>query len=233
MDSASAVKPGRDCDPPSNHPSCTPDLGGTLNYTVDLVGPVLGTASVRGTFEFENAASATLDRGALTGDGPVTMKRRGANADCDAPVDPDRNACIDWNIVFNLCGLLGLDTIPSTTGIDEFTVERRDWSVSKGGGKIWISFGFALESPLGPSNPLFTDRLSASLQLTSPCYNAEIDPSCENQPLIPTAAGTINTLITDYSIHLRGKGGVTHKARCHAGDGTLGVGSYLVITVTE
>lgn len=226
----SASADPKPCEPGDPRGFCQSDPGSTFDYTVDLVGPDLLTPSVRGTFEFSGGAARAIleSKGrTLTGDEDVTMARAGANADCNAMGDPDTSACMAWNSVFNLCGLLGPDSDPSTTNVDQFTVQRRDWSVSKGGGRRWISFGFTIDAS---DSPVTERDLSASLQLISPCSDPVNDPSCENDPLIPTTATTIETLITHYSIHLRGKGGVTHQARCHAGDGPLGIGSYLVIT---
>ena len=196
--------------------------GDPVTYTVNLKGPDPNTPSLRGAFEFVSSVAATLDKkGNLKGDVDVSMEIPGGDSTC---MSGDQNACIVWNNVFDLCGLL--NPVPN------FMVLGGDWSVSKGGGRRWISFGFELDSPVS-SNPL-----SASLQLSSACD----DPECgaPSDELIPAAGDTSQVDVTDYAIHLKGKGGVTHNAECHASDGypgatTLGGvhGSTLVITAPE
>ena len=236
------------CDP---WPSCKDDSGGggdpsDLTYTVDLVGPDPATPSFRGAFEFDGAGgSATLDRGALKITGAVTMTRPGDdivdNEDCT--VDGSL-ACVVWNDVFNLCRLLGPydikdgggpddDSMP--TNLNTFTVLSGDWSVNQGGGRRWIGFGFTIDQSFSD----LTDRnLSASLQLTSDCFDPVNNPSCDHEedpPFLPTVAGGITyTAVTEARIHLRGKGGVTHNADCHADvDELILSGSTVVITATS
>ncbi len=147
----------------------------------------------------------------LSGDEPIRMIRPGA--------DP---ALLSWNMVFDLCGLLGP---PGSPEVLEFTVPagRKGWAIEKVVDEVWVGLGFTLDSPLDPSDPLFTESLSAGMQLKGAC----LDPECG---LIP-AVNTSKTIpLTDYAIHLRAKGGVTHQALCHAGDGPIGVTTNLVIT---
>ena len=94
--------------------------------------------------------------------------------------------------------------------------------------RIWLSLGFTI---LASDNPATTRDLSASLQLTGPCNDPVNVPSCEDTPLIPTEAGSIDNDLINASIHLRGRGGVTHQAVCHADEDSLAAsGSTLVIT---
>ena len=186
---------------------------GDLTYTVDLNGPM---AMVRGAFEFEpagapSAVSATLeDKGrTLKGDVGVTMIR-----------PSDASALLVWEDVFNLCGLLGTpDTMIST--VAGFSVSAGDWAVSNSSERQFISFGFELEE-----NPPSDNRLSASLTLSRACGSV---PLCRSN--VPTAAGEISSeLMTDASVHLSGKKGVTHKAECHGDEDSLAAsGSTLVI----
>ena len=222
-----------------------------LTYTVDLRGTTVNFVT-RGAFEFDpanasSAVSATLNSKGLdlTGAGPVTMKRAGSIANCAGGDADDVSACIIWNDVFNLCGLLGpwngssSDDTSGPTKLDQFTVDSGDWSVSQGGGRRWIFFGFTI--PPAQSNG--TDRdLSAALRLSSACSHPDTHPSCDHDddaPLFPTEAGSdkATKLIVDHaSVHLRGHAGVTHKAFCHADTGSLVIngstlGSTLVITL--
>jgi hypothetical protein len=218
-----------------------------LTYTVDLVGPDPDYPNIRGAFEFDSAGgSATLDRGALKITGTVTMTRPGDailnNEDCN-DMNADPLACEVWNDVFNLCGLLGPyntedeggpDNDSGPTNLNTFTVLSGDWSVNQGGGRRWVGFGFTIDQSFSDA----TDRdLSASLQLTRDCEDPVNFPSCDHEddlPLIPTVAGAGGATHTDLieaRIHLRGKGGVTHNADCHADvDSLLLSGSTLVIT---
>ena len=209
-----------------------------LTYTIDLIGP----DGVRGAFEFDGAGgSATLDRGALKITGAVTMTRPGdatSQTDSCSIADADQLACMGWNDVFNLCGLLGTfdgggpDDGSGPTNLNTFTVLSGDWSINQGGGRRWIGFGFAIDQSFSDA----TDRdLSASLQLTSPCSDPEEFPSCDSEndpPLIPTVSGEATyTDLNEARVHLRGKGGVTHQAECHADDDLLSTSfSTLVIT---
>lgn len=212
------------------------DPGG-LTYTIDLIGPYPANPSIRGAFEFDDAArSATLDRGALKITGAVTMKRPSI-VDCVNGNEDQRAACTVWNDVFNLCGLLGpwngmdADDGSTPTNLYTFTVLSGDWSVNQGGGRRWIGFEFTI-APSFSSDEIDRD-LSASLQLTSPCLVDPVNnPSCENDPpLIPASGETTETLLQEARIHLRGKGGVTHKADCHADNDSLSTSfSTLVIT---
>jgi hypothetical protein len=249
----SAAKP-EPCVPgdPEPPPRCKPkpsDDPNELLYTVDLKGPFFpAPPDMRGAFEFENAASANLESKGRMLEGNQSVQLERALDDTDPQIDCSTgdadvmSACIVWNDVFSLCGLLGPypgggvnDHTAGPTEISMFTVESGDWSVSKGGGKIWLSLEFALDSPLEPDDPLFTNRLSASLQLTRPCDDPVDDPSCvtdENDKLIPTEAGeTIYTLVNEASIHLRGQGGVTHSADCHADEDSLST-SYSTLVIT-
>ncbi len=217
--------------------------GDGLIYTVDLRGNADNGNPYgdQGAFEFDMALmsspkSAILDKGGLKGTQPFTITR---------PGDSDANDV--WNDVFNLCGLLGpynsADPDPddgsAPTNVDTFDVDAGDWNVAKGGGIVRLSLGFTIDAVF--SGPAGNDRdLSASLQLTGPCES----PGCDspNDKLIPTMSGEIiEKNVIEASIHLRGRGGVTHRAVCHADDDFLeGVddgmppardsGSTLVIT---
>ena len=155
----------------------------------------------------------------LSGDEPMRMIRPGAGP-----------ALVSWNKVFDLCGLLGSPGMPE---VPEFTAQdgRKGWEVAKVLDEVKVGLSFPLDSPLDPSDPLFTDRLTAGMQLEGACLN----PACS---LIPDAIedvpgsneSTLTIPLTDYAIHLRGKGGVTHAAPCHAGEGPIGVTTDLVIT---
>ncbi len=217
---AFADKPG---DGGHNHGD---DPGG-FTYTIDLIGP----PSLRGAFEFDGTGgSATLDRGALKITGAVTMTRpgdaTGCNENCTAD-DVDQLACIVWNDVFNVCGLLG--TVGMPTNLDTFTVEIGDWSVSNSSEKQFISFGFEIAATLSPPS---SRPLSAFLQLSRAC-----DPVAQCRANIPTAVTApegISFLMTDASIHLRGQRGVTQQADCHSDTDLLAAsGSRVVITVTD
>ncbi len=249
-----AGKPGANCDPTMGdvHPSCKVEDNGGLTYSVDLRGTT-ANFNTRGAFEFDpadaaSAVSATLDsKGlALTGAASVTMQRAGSIADCTGGLGDDVSACIIWNDVWNLCGLLGpwngssADDGSGPTKLDQFTVDSGDWSVWQGGGRRSISFGFTI--PPAQSNG--TDRdLSASLTLSSACSHPDTHPSCDHPDdgsLFPTEAGSVNAtkLIVDRArTHLRGKAGVTHQAFCHADDDDLVSGgsgqSTVVITAAE
>ena len=168
------------------------DPGG-FTYTIDLIGP----SSLRGAFEFDGTGgSATLDKGALKITGAVTMTRPGdatSQTDSCSIGDADQLACMGWNDVFNLCGLLGPfdgggpDDTSGPTKLNTFTVLSGDWSINQGGGRRWIGFEFAIDQSFSDA----TDRdLSASLQLTSPCIvDPENNPACQSDPpLIPAEA---------------------------------------------
>ncbi len=179
-----------------------------VTVTVDLNGPMAG---VRGAFEFVSPAFATLDKGSLKGDEAVRMVRPG-------PLDV--NALIDWNRVFDLCGLLG----PSdAVDVPEFTASagRKGWRVVRTGEQVFVDVSVLFQFPL--DSPLSDDPLSVALDLTGNCPT----PECG---LIPEAGKTKEIPLNRYSIHLKGKGGVTHDAACHAADDVLNVGSTLVIT---
>ena len=196
---------------------------GDLTYTVDLNGPN-ADLTIRGAFEFDvagvaSAVSATLeDKGrTLKGDVAVRMVR---------PSDP--SALLVWEDVFNLCGLLGQwnmegpDDMSMPTNVAEFTVLGGNWSVSNSSERQFISFGFELDE-----NPPSDNRLSASLTLSRACASVAL---CRSN--VPTASGEIwSELMTDTSVHLTGKKGITHKAFCHGDDDMLfPSGSTLVIT---
>jgi hypothetical protein len=175
--------------PPHDHGKKGDDPSG-LTYTIDLNGP----DSLRGAFEFVGSGTATLDKkGILKGVDSVDMERPGTTVGCTTP--EEQGACMVWNDVFNLCGLL--DPIPN------FTVLGGDWEVSTGS-FVFVGFGFELESPLSPDNPLSVSLALAGTCSPSPC---EIIPVVGDPKVIP---------LTLYSIHLKGKGGVTHNADCHA-----------------
>ena len=96
-----------------------------VTVTVDLIGPMAG---VRGAFEFVSSAFATLDNGSLKGDEAVTMVR---------PDPGDANALIEWNRVFDLCGLLGLS---DAVDVPEFTdlAGRKGWQVRRIGETVAV-----------------------------------------------------------------------------------------------
>ncbi len=216
------------CDHGGGDPSC-------LTYTIELIGP---GGDVRGAFEFAGnpVVSATVeDKGrVLKGDAAVTMNRPGTVVNLACSSGSDQNACIAWNDVFNVCGLLGqydgsgADDMSDPTNLDTFTVAIGDWSVTNSSEKQWISFGFEIAANLSPPS---SRPLSAFLQLSRDC-----DSVAECRSNIPTAANApdgISFLMTDYSIHLTGKKGVTQQAECHSGaDGLSASGSTLVITAT-
>ena len=198
--------------PPHSHGGGE-DPGG-LTFTVELKGP---TPSLRGAFEFNGgpAVSATLKSkgNELRGDADVEMVR---------PANADANAQVVWDQVFNLCDLLN--------EIPDFLALSGDWAVSRSSERQFIRFGFELDASL---SDLTDNPLSASLHLSRTCASV-----AECSAIIPTAPGEASVLMTDYAIHLKGKGGVTHKALCHASDGYPGpiplsdvaYGSTLVIT---
>jgi len=195
------------------------DLG-NLTYTVNLIGPM---GSVRGAFEFEGGLeSATVESKGrvLKGDAAVTMKRPGTVLDCSS--GDDVAACMVWNDVFDVCGLLAEVAMP--TLLTQFTVEIGDWSVTNSSEKQWISFGFEIDAEFSP--PSNSRPLSAFLQLSRDCAPVAV---CRLN--VPAVAGEISLLMTDASIHLTGKKGVTHQAECHSGADSLSAnGSLLVIT---
>ena len=61
----------------------------------------------------------------------------------------------------------------------------------------------------------------------------ENNPSCNLDPLlIPTVVGeSSSTELYEARIHLRGKGGVTHNAVCHADDDLLSP-SFSIMVIT-
>ncbi len=123
--------------------------------------------------------------------------------------------CIIWNGVFDLCGLLGPSDM---VDVPEFFAPagRKGWTVAKAGAEVWVSFGFPLDSPLS------SEPLSVALQLKGPCPDTECGLIPGSDLVIP---------LDRYSIHLRGKGGVTHNAACHAAfNQLLGGDTDLVIT---
>jgi len=160
----------------------------------------------------------------LKGDADVIMRRPGdgtfGNENCTS-ADADQLACIVWNAVFDVCDLLAEVGMP--TLVTQFTVEIGDWSVTNSSEKQWISFGFEIAAINSPPS---SRPLSAFLQLSKDC-----GPVADCRSNVPTEAGEYPFLMTDYSIHLTGKKGVTHQAECHSGAGSLSAnGSLLVIT---
>ena len=147
----------------------------------------------------------------LGGDEPLRMIRPG--------FDP---ALQSWNNVFDLCGLLGQSGMVE---VAEFTAPdgRKGWTVEKVLEEVWVPLQFPLDSPLVPSDPLFTDRLTAGMQLKGACP----PPACSLIPddieeVMNSGESTLTIVLDRYAIHLRGKGGVTHEAICHADSGVIG-----------
>ena len=144
--------------------------------------------------------------------------------------DTDINTlCLVWNSVFDLCLLLG------PTGAEilpEFTAEtgRKGWTVEKVVNEVWVPLGFSLVSPLDTSDPLYTDRLSVSLTLKGDCPSGCSLIPDDIEDGMNSSESTLTIVLDRYAIHLRGKGGVTHEAECHAGEGPIGVTTDLVIT---
>ena len=206
-----------------------------LTYSVNLIGPMDG--ALRGAFEFEGGqVSATLESKGrdLKGDVAVTMTRPASNADCETGDADDQLACIVWEDVFNLCGLLGQydgggpDDGSGPTLLTTFTVELGDWSVTNSSERQWISFGFEIAANLSPPS---SRPLSASLRLSKAC--ATVAECRSNVPTAATPPGGISFVMTDASVHLTGKKGVTHQADCHGDEDLLvASGSTLVITAT-
>ena len=169
-----------------------------------------------GAFEFDDGAVAVTPDSEfkLRGDDVVHMIRPGG-AGFD-PVDACTTGtatdplCMDWNGVFDLCNLLGP---PTLVDVREFDVSagRKGWTVEKVVEEVWVVLAFPLVSPLNSSDPLFTESMTASMQLKGACPPA----GCS---LIPGSGSTLTIDLTDYAIHLRAKGGVTHQATCHAGN---------------
>ena len=192
----------------------------TIDYTVELSD---------GAFGFHHGAVDVTPESEfkLSGDQPVHLIRPGgANIHdhlvcaTDPLTDP---LCMVWNGVFDLCGLLGptgMEDVP------EFTVSagRKGWALEKVVDEVWVSFGFPLDSPLS------SDPLSVGLRLSGACLDLECG-------LIPAVNTSKTITLTDYSIHLKGKRGVTHNAACHAGQSpTDSWGDHeisLVIRATE
>ena len=155
----------------------------------------------------------------LGGDEPLRTIRPGA--------DP---ALQSWNDVFDLCGLLGpsgMVEVPELTAQDG----RKGWAAEKVLDEVKVGLAFPLDSPLDPSDPLFTDRLTAGLQLIGDCplNGCSLIPD-NTADVMGGNKSTLTSELTRYAIHLRGKGGVTHLATCHSGSGLIGVTTNLVIT---
>ncbi len=163
----------------------------------------------------------------LRGDEAIHMIRPGG-PDGNATVNPvvlvceamalnesTEELCKAWNGVFNLCGLLG----PSND-VDVLDFEapfgRKGWTVAKVVDEVSVGLSFELFGPLSD------DPLKVSLQLKGPCIgDCVLIPTESNMgvPVIVDDVELFRTLtipLTRYSIHLRGKGGVTHNALCHA-----------------
>ena len=126
------------------------------------------------------------------------------------------------SVEFDLCGLLG----PSdAVDVPEFTASagRKGWAVVRVGETVGVDVSVGFRFPL--DSPLSDDPLSVSLQLHGDCSECG---------LIPVDGDPKEILLTRYSIHLRGKGGVTHNVACHAADDVdfPGGASTLVITAT-
>ena len=189
------------------------DPGGfPTGMTVQLIG---------GAFVFnEGEVGVTPDSEVkLNGDVDVNMTR------------PDFDPALQsWNNVFDLCGLLGPSGMVEVAGFP-VSAGRKGWTVQKVLEEVWVGLQFPLVSPLLSSDPLFTDRLTAGMQLIGACLDTEcslIPDDTEN--VVDSNESTLTILLTKYAIHLRAKGGVTHEALCHAGDGLIGVDTTLVIT---
>ncbi len=188
------------------------DPGFPTGMTVQLIG---------GAFVFdEGEVGVTPDSEfKLSGNVDVNMTRPG--------FDP---ALGSWNNVFDLCGLLGPTGAEVVPGFP-VSAGRKGWTVQKVLEEVWVQLRFPLDSPLAPSDPLFTDRLTAGMQLKGACP----PPACSLIPdniedVMGSNESTLTIPLTDYAIHLRGKGGVTHEALCHAGSDPIGVTTNLVIT---
>jgi len=201
-----------------NHPHCGDGGGGggdpgfPTGMTVQFSGGAF--VSVNSTLGVTAEADVKLG-----GDEPIRMIRPGA--------DP---ALQSWNKVFDLCGLLGPPGMPD---VPEFTAPdgRKGWAVEKVIDEVWVGLAFPLDSPLDPSDPLFTDRLTAGMQLKGACPPAgcSLIPD-DTEDVLNSNESTLTIPLTGYAIHLRGKGGVTHVAPCHSGSGLIGVTTDLVIT---
>ncbi len=192
------------------------DHGDEPSDTIDITVQLSGGAFV----SVDNTLGVTAESEfKLSGDDSIRMIRPGTDATC--ATGDDQNACMAWNSVFDLCGLLGTSM---DVQVDDFTVPtgRKPWTVEKVVNEVWVNLDFPLDSPLDSSNPLFTSKpLSVALNLKGAC----LTDKCS---LIPGSDLTIE--LTDYSIHLRAKGGVTHQASCHADSGAIGATTNLVIT---
>ncbi len=154
----------------------------------------------------------------LSGDDPIHMIRPGGTAAvlCATGDAATNTLCLAWNSVFDLCLLLG------PTGaevVPEFTVPagQKPWTIEKVVDEVWVNLVFPLDSPLDPSDPLFTSKpLSVALNLIGACLPGDCS-------LIPGSGSDLTIHLTDYSIHLRARGGgVSHQAECHAGSGVIG-----------
>ena len=210
-----------------------PDCG-RHNHSNDPVFPTGMTVQFSGgAFVSVNPALGVTAEAEVTlgGDEPLHMIRPGGTDPMNvcAGTATDINAlCLAWNSVFDLCGLLGptgMEVLPEFTAQDG----RKGWTVEKVLEEVWVPLQFSLVSPLDPSDPLFTDRLSVGMQLRGDCppLGCSLIPDDINDG---SGKSTLTIVLDRYAIHLRGKGGVTHEALCHAGSGPLGVATDLVIT---
>ena len=122
--------------------------------------------------------------------------------------------------------MVALIAVLTVSSASAGTSDSVQW-IAKVNGEVWVPLAFPLDSPLDLSDPLYTDRLSAGMQLKGQCPDAECS-------LIPVgnevSASTLNIDLTRFAIHLRGKAGVTHAAECHAKSGLIGATTTLRIT---
>jgi hypothetical protein len=236
--SNSSSAKGKDCDEFDTRPKCSGnnDDNTGVTYIVELT---------EGAFILNQPVTSDGEN-VLKGDNPFPITRPGGSVSCSglsASNHPDAAACETWGHVFDVCDLYLING-RDPYGPDAFDVQngRKGWEVVKWTGGIQIVFKTSFSTPL--SAP---DDLDVYLRLESDC-SYDSPPGCE--PFLPDTPDPGESTertheLTSYWSHARGKGGITHNAPCHVGQGDLvfegevegdppkGVNSKLKITATK
>ena len=235
---------GKECSDGDSRPKCDDDPAASgLTFMVEMDGA------------FAMVESTTSDGNELIGEREVTIVRPGFDPDpppagiaiaCTSMTldSPERNACVTWSNVFDVCDIYKISNIFNINGTDPYgpdqfttTPGRKGqvgWEIGKFGGGVRVYFFTTIQSPIDPLNPW-----DVVLQLTSKCtYHADhLDDfpgrTLCTEPFLSEDEDNPTTTfeMTHFWSHANGKKNVVHAEPCHVGEGEL-FPSLSTLTIT-